>query len=324
MKLNIVFDGNHLMHLTKSVVMNYDRSINLTDCLDTEEKRGVFLRKCITNFCAAVNLFANECESLSFTFDEGTPWRKQIYPEYKGNRVKDEQDQLGYTYFYQVMDLLKEILVSKGIPVYSKKSIEADDLLCYISRNNTRLGKKTLIMTGDKDMHQLLVEDYVFIYNYNSTVKTLYHAGNLPRELYCSAYSNKKINVEEFIFKKILLGDNGDNVKNVCRGFGEKAVDKAWDIAMNTGYSIVDYDEQYYEGIYIICQSIKKGIDEQSFIENYKRNLKLMYLDESTYSPQQISEMEELYKNNQHRKYEVVNELKLNNFVNKKVDAERE
>ena len=49
MKINLVFDGNFLYHLSFSIFSTYYRNEDLCEVLDDREKRQVLIRKCVMN-----------------------------------------------------------------------------------------------------------------------------------------------------------------------------------------------------------------------------------------------------------------------------------
>jgi DNA polymerase-1 len=92
---------------------------------------------------------------LVFCFDHGESKRKLIYPQYKANRTKEGKQSL----YYQI-DLLKhEVLPAIGFNnIYFVEGYEADDWLAFLSTVRPT-DRRSIIVTRDHDMHQLLTED---------------------------------------------------------------------------------------------------------------------------------------------------------------------
>lgn len=100
------------------------------------------------------------CEFLEHTdsrhvavaFDESlsTSFRNEIYPDYKANREPapaDLERQFGWC---------KDLVGSLGVPVYVHDRFEADDLIASLSRYWRRRGHPVCVITGDKDLAQLV------------------------------------------------------------------------------------------------------------------------------------------------------------------------
>src|SRR5579872_3636067 len=90
-------------------------------------------------------------EYLAICFDEGAPtFRMNMYAGYHANRPK-MQDSLGS----QVLPL-RESLQKIGIPIDFVAGYEADDLIGTLSREAKEKGLETVILTGDRDLLQLI------------------------------------------------------------------------------------------------------------------------------------------------------------------------
>ena len=69
MKINLVFDGNFLYHLSFSIFSTYYRNEDLCEVLDDREKRQVLIRKCVMNLCAAVRRFGDDVNRVVVVID---------------------------------------------------------------------------------------------------------------------------------------------------------------------------------------------------------------------------------------------------------------
>lgn len=99
-----------------------------------------------------------ETNEVIFTWDSKSSLRKDIYPEYKNNRKKeeldDEEKQIlnnGHKQFDILRDSLLPTIGFKNS--FYAKGYEADDLLAIISMNYNR---DFLMITADEDMFQIL------------------------------------------------------------------------------------------------------------------------------------------------------------------------
>jgi 5'-3' exonuclease len=133
---------------------------------------------------------------------EGHSWRKNIYSPYKAQRqeLRDNDKFVDWKHeFEQFNDLHRQLELSTNwYFIRVNDGLEADDVIAIASRyfkNN-----ETIIITGDKDLHQLSYYENVKIFNINKKVfgsKGVYE---------------KVINPLGIIESKIRLGDKGDNI----------------------------------------------------------------------------------------------------------------
>lgn len=141
-------------------------------------------------------------------FARSTTFRRIICPNYKAKRKASDEavtKQLSY---------IKMILHYMGYTVLMHETYEADDLIGMIAKYNAEQGNDTIIVSGDKDMYQLLNE-HTIIY--------------APRE---KQYIDERYVMQKFgltpqqwIELKILQGDRSDNVIGVP-GIGEIAASR--------------------------------------------------------------------------------------------------
>lgn len=90
--------------------------------------------------------------STAVAFDEALTrsHRNRIYPEYKANREPapaELERQFGWC---------KDLTRALGLPVYSHQEFEADDLIASLARHWRGRGHPVRVVTGDKDLAQLL------------------------------------------------------------------------------------------------------------------------------------------------------------------------
>lgn len=90
---------------------------------------------------------------VSVAFDESLSksFRNEIYPEYKANREPAPRDL--ERQFKWCMDLAGCL----GLPIYVHDRFEADDLIAALSRYWRKQGHAVSVVTGDKDLAQLLI-----------------------------------------------------------------------------------------------------------------------------------------------------------------------
>ena len=148
---------------------------------------------------------------LTVAFDVHAPtFRHEMYKEYKGTR-KPMADELR-----QQVPVIKEVLQAMGICIVTCEGLEADDLLGTLSKRCEAQGSDVSIISGDRDLLQLVkiripktkqgrteIEDY-----YSADVKERY-----------------QVTPVEFIDLKALMGDTSDNIPGVP-SIGEKTATK--------------------------------------------------------------------------------------------------
>lgn len=137
---------------------------------------------------------------------EGEKLKKQLLDkEYKGNRHKKDDN------FLSQRSSLIKILKHAGINQYKAPGYEADDVIGYLSNYYSNKGYRILIITGDKDLCQL-VNDKVHILS----PKTAYRKIDLilDEEKIIEKYPFLKA-PRQLAYYLALAGDKTDNVPRV-------------------------------------------------------------------------------------------------------------
>ncbi len=135
---------------------------------------------------------------------KGPTFREEIYSDYKANRPgmpEGLEPQIPY---------IKRIIEAYNIPVIEKEGYEADDVIGTIAKQVANQGVDVVIVTGDKDMLQLVDERI-------RTLDTMKDRSSGPREV-VQRYGVKP---EEMTDLMALTGDSIDNIPGVP-GIGEK------------------------------------------------------------------------------------------------------
>jgi hypothetical protein len=239
--INICIDGNNIFHKTFGVFAGYG-SVDPAKILAKKSDQSMFIRKVATDLCASLKNLPTGGR-LIFTMDSRS-WRKNIEIEnggYKSNRIKDEN--VDWSLFFSLMEDFGLQLEKQGF-IFSKVDMaEGDDLLYYWSEYFNKTGENCIIISGDKDMHQLVRfsdEAWTVIWTSNSkkNIVTAYSGwkenwleSEDPVSIFDvgSAISSDKeklkalvskcqydeINTLDFITNKIMIGDDGDAVPSV-------------------------------------------------------------------------------------------------------------
>jgi DNA polymerase-1 len=146
-------------------------------------------------------------------FDAGkTTFRHATYKEYKGGRQKTPPE------LSEQFPLIKEVLDAFSIPHYQLEQYEADDIIGTLSENGQEKAWDITIISGDKDMLQLVSEQVTV---------SLTKKGISNVEKYTPSYmmENMEITPKQIIDLKALMGDSSDNIPGVP-GVGEKTATK--------------------------------------------------------------------------------------------------
>ncbi len=131
-------------------------------------------------------------------------FRQDIYPEYKANRDETPADLITQSVMVQ------RGLTEMGVPVLCIPNVEADDVIATLATRECKTADKTRIMTGDKDLMQL-VSNCIFLYD-GMKQKTI------GRDEVIEKFG---VPPERVVDVQSLMGDSSDNVPGV-RGIGPK------------------------------------------------------------------------------------------------------
>jgi len=152
-------------------------------------------------------------DTVICTFDsKGPTFRHKMFEEYKMHRKK-MPDELAHQ-----LPLIKEVMEAFNIKCLEKEGMEADDILASIARDAAADYKETIIVTGDKDMLQMVSKRIKVLSSKKSITDTIIY--NKERVI-------EKMGVEPGKVRDLLalMGDNSDNIPGVP-GIGPKTAVK--------------------------------------------------------------------------------------------------
>jgi DNA polymerase-1 len=149
---------------------------------------------------------------LAVSFDVGKTFRDDIFTEYKGTREK-MPDELALQ-----IERIKEVVAALNIPILELDGYEADDVLGTVARQAKPHGVPVHIITGDRDLLQLVDEN---------TQVELPSRGSQPPEVYDVSGVVVKMGVrpDQVVDLKAMMGDSSDNIPGV-KGVGQKTAVK--------------------------------------------------------------------------------------------------
>ncbi|HMU92234.1 MAG TPA: DNA polymerase I [Anaerolineales bacterium] len=144
-------------------------------------------------------------EYLAVAFDVGKTFRDDIFPEYKGTREKMPDD------LRPQIERIRQMVDMFNIPRLEMDGYEADDVLGSAARIAAKKGLGVKIITGDRDLLQLVNER-----------TAVYLAGD-DQTYITDADVIKKLGVRptQVVDYKAIVGDTSDNIPGV-KGVGEK------------------------------------------------------------------------------------------------------
>ncbi len=145
---------------------------------------------------------------LAVAFDTGKTFRDDLFPEYKGTRAKMPDD------LRSQIDRIRQLVDAFNIPRLEMEGFEADDILGSVARHEAAAGLGVKIITGDRDLLQLVNERILV----NLPGKTLSDARDYRVQ---DVVEYLGVRPDQVVDYKALVGDKSDNIPGVS-GIGEK------------------------------------------------------------------------------------------------------
>ena len=196
--LLILIDGNSLMY----------RAFYALPILSTDD--GVYTNAVYGFLSMMLKMIEEENPShiaVAFDVKEKT-FRNDMYEEYKAGR-KPMPDEL-----VPQFDTIKELLSAMDIKTLGIAGYEADDIIGTLSRDASKKGMKTKIITGDRDVFQL-IDDMVEVVLTKRGITDIEHYDTK------ALFEKYSLSPKEMIDLKGLMGDASDNIPGIP-SVGEK------------------------------------------------------------------------------------------------------
>jgi len=170
-------------------------------------------------------------------------FRHEMYDQYKANRPKTPED------LHAQVPWICEVLEALGIPVLQCDGYEADDIIATVSRKCRESGRTCRILSGDKDLMQLVDE--------STQILKPVTGGETWKVTGIEAVEAEwGVKPPQLLDLLALFGDSADNIPGV-RGVGVKTAAKL----------IGDYSD--LDGIYAHIDEIK-GAMQKKLIDGKK------------------------------------------------------
>jgi DNA polymerase-1 len=143
---------------------------------------------------------------IAVVFDAGRKtFRNDIYPAYKANRSATPEELIPQ------FSLVREACQAFNIPMVEKEGFEADDLIATYATQAKLRGLKTVIVSSDKDLMQLVEDDKILLYDH---MKDTFINEERVREKF-------GVPPQKVGYILALAGDSSDNIPGVP-GIGPK------------------------------------------------------------------------------------------------------
>ncbi|MBA4375525.1 MAG: DNA polymerase I [Anaerolinea sp.] len=147
-------------------------------------------------------------EYLAVAFDTGKTFRNELFPGYKATRAKMPDD------LRPQIERIRQLVDAFHLPRLEQEGVEADDILGTIAYQAVEQGFGVKIITGDRDLLQL-VNDRIVVSLSGTKISEAknYTAADVKASL--------GVNPDQVVDYKALVGDTSDNIPGVP-GVGQK------------------------------------------------------------------------------------------------------
>ncbi|MFB4314076.1 DNA polymerase I [Actinomadura sp. 21ATH] len=139
-------------------------------------------------------------------------FRTEAYPGYKANRARSPEE------FHSQLGVLDRLLAAMSVPAVRAPGYEADDVIATLATRAAAAGHRVLIITGDRDVLQLVGPDVTALYFYRTAAEMIRYTPELVQEKY-------GLTPSQYPDFAALRGDPSDNLPSIP-GIGEKTAAK--------------------------------------------------------------------------------------------------
>ncbi|GAB4383314.1 MAG: DNA polymerase I [Elainellaceae cyanobacterium] len=203
-------------------------------------------------------------EYVAIAFDVGDPtFRHEADDTYKAGRPDTPED------FIPDLQNLQQLLVALNVPVLKVSGYEADDVIGTLARRANAEGLRVKILSGDRDLFQLIDPEQQTTVLYFSTS---YGKGATPAKEYGTEQVKEKMGVlpSQVVDYKALCGDSSDNIPGV-KGIGDKTA-----VQLLNTYSSLD---RVYASLDEIKGATRKKLEEGREAALHSQYMAQIHLD---------------------------------------------
>lgn len=200
--------------------------------------------------------------AIAFDRAEKT-FRHDADDTYKAGRPEAPED------FLTDLQNLQEVLLTLNLPVLSVAGYEADDIIGTLTRRAMAAGFRVKILSGDRDLFQLIDPEQNTSVLYMSTA---YGKGTQPPREFGPVQVKEKMGITpaQIVDFKALCGDASDNIPGV-RGIGEKTA-----VQLLTTYGSL---EQVYASLDEIKGAVRKKLEDGKESARHSQWMAQIHLD---------------------------------------------
>ncbi|MEH2447455.1 MAG: DNA polymerase I [Nostoc sp.] len=166
--------------------------------------------------CLLEVMATQQPQAMAIAFDLGeATFRHEADDTYKADRPETPED------FIPDLANLHELLNGFNLPIFTAPGYEADDVLGTLAQRVTAAGYRVKILTGDRDLFQLIDSDKeITVLNFSPDA--LKRSTNSITEFQAEQVKEKMgVFPSQIVDFKALCGDKSDNIPGV-KGIGEK------------------------------------------------------------------------------------------------------
>jgi DNA polymerase-1 len=207
---------------------------------------------------------AEKPDHLAIAFDlGGATYRHEADATYKAGRPETPED------FMPDLENLQEVLKVMNLPIVVVPGYEADDVIGTMARRARQEGFDVKILSGDRDLFQLVDPEDKIKVLYMSTT---FGKGVPPLKEFGTEQVKEKLGVlpSQVVDFKALCGDPSDNIPGV-KGIGEKTA-----VQLLTTYGSL---EKVYDSIDEIKGALKKKLEEGVDAARHSQWMAQIHLD---------------------------------------------
>jgi len=201
MKKIVLIDGNYWLFSSYYATAAMGNLMTNKDGVPTNAVFGFATR--------LESVLKTQPDAIMVAFDaKGKTFRSEMLEEYKATR-KETPEELKCQF-----EIVREYLDAHHICRYELEGYEGDDILGTVAAKAASEGYEVAIMTGDKDMMQL-VDEHISVYKRNTKTKS---DDVITPETFYEKYQLKPDQMRDLLG---LMGDTSDNIPGI-KGVGEK------------------------------------------------------------------------------------------------------
>ena len=204
-------------------------------------------------------------QSMAIAFDLGEPtFRHEADDNYKSDRAETPDD------FIPDLQNLQKLLQGFNLSIATKAGYEADDILGTLATKASEAGYRVKIVTGDRDLFQMVDDDKEIsvLYLHNQTFRKT--ASSYTEFDRTGVIEKMGVTPEQIVDYKALCGDKSDSIPGVT-GIGDKTA-----VKLLSEYQTLD---AIYENLANIKGATKKKLETGKEDARHSQYLAQIHLD---------------------------------------------